>query len=63
MEILEKRLRKKASPDGMQFGFMPGKGMTGAIFVVQQLQEKFLWERKALTVLHLWTSDRVVWGD
>ena len=24
----------------MQFGFMPGKGTTGAIFIVRQIQEK-----------------------
>jgi len=25
----------------MQFGFMPGKGTTDAIFTVQQMQEKY----------------------
>ena len=32
----------------MQYGFMPGKGTTDAIFVVRQIQEKFLARKKAL---------------
>ena len=32
----------------MQFGFMPGKGTTDAIFVVHQVQEKFLAKKKHL---------------
>ena len=26
----------------MQFGFMPGKGTTDAIFIVRQMQEKYI---------------------
>ena len=33
--VLERKLREKISIDGMQFGFMPGKGTTDAIFVVR----------------------------
>ena len=34
--------------DNMQFGFVPGKGTVDAIFMVRQLQEKFLEKRKDL---------------
>ena len=32
----------------MQFGFMPGRETTDAIFIVRQLQEKFLYKNKIL---------------
>ena len=32
----------------MQFGFMPGRETTDAIFIVRQLQEKFLDKNKIL---------------
>ena len=32
----------------MQFGFMPGRGTTDAIFIVRQLQEKFLEKNRNL---------------
>ena len=46
--VLEKRLRQKAKIDDMQFGFVPGKGTVDAIFMVRQLQQKFLEKRKDL---------------
>ena len=46
--VLEKRLRRKVKIDDMQFGFVPGKGTVDAIFMVRQLQEKFLEKRKDL---------------
>ena len=42
MMLLERRLRDKVSIDGMQFGFMPWKGMTDAIFIIRHPQERFL---------------------
>ena len=36
----------------MKFGFMPGCGATNAIFILRQLQEKYLAKRKIFT-LHL----------
>ena len=36
------------SIDNSQFGFVPGRGTTDAIFVVQQLQEKYLAVNKRL---------------
>ena len=38
--VLEKRNRYQVSINNMQFGFMPGKGTTDAIFIMQQVQEK-----------------------
>ena len=51
MKVLEgfwKRLRWKVKIDDMQFGFVPGKGTVNTIFMVRQLQEKFLEKRKDL---------------
>ena len=45
---MERRLREKVSINGMEFGFMPGKGKTNAIFVVRQMQEKFLAKKRAM---------------
>ena len=45
MKILEKivdGIRQLVSIGDSQFGFVPGRGTTDAIFVVRQLQEKYL---------------------
>ena len=34
--------------DSMQFGFTSGKGTTDAIFIVRQMQEKYLAKKKVL---------------
>ena len=39
--VFERRIREKVKVDAMQFGFMPGKGTTDAIFTVWQMQEKY----------------------
>ena len=35
--VLEKKIRCQASIDNMQFGFMPGKRITDAIFIMRQV--------------------------
>ena len=40
--VLEKRIRERVTLDEMQFGFRPGRGTIDAIFIVRQMQEKFL---------------------
>jgi len=39
--VFERRIREKVKIDAMQFGFMPGKGTTNAIFTVRQMQEEY----------------------
>jgi len=39
--VFERRIREKVKIDAMQFGFMPGKETTDAIFTVRQMQEKY----------------------
>ena len=46
--MLEKRIRCQVSIDNMQFGFMPGKGTTNAIFIMRQVQEKHQAKKKKL---------------
>ena len=46
--VMEGRVRKIVRIDDMQFGFMAGKGTTDAIFIVRQLQEKYLAKKKDL---------------
>ena len=46
--VLERRLRMKVNIDDMQFGFMSEKGTVNAIFIVRQLQGKFMEKRKDL---------------
>ena len=46
--VIERRLRSTVQIDAMQFGFRPRKGTTDAIFVVRQLQEKYMEKKKEL---------------
>ena len=52
MEVLERivdgLIRQLVSIDDSQFGFLPGRGRTDTIFVVRQLQEKYLAANKRL---------------
>ena len=40
--VIESKLRKIVDIHKMQFGFMPGKSTIDAIFIIRQVQEKFL---------------------
>jgi hypothetical protein len=44
--VIEKRLRSSTQINEMQFGFRPGCGATDAIFIVRQLQERYLGKKK-----------------
>ena len=46
--ILEGLIRKQVNIDDMQFGFMPGRDTTDAIFISRQVQEKFIARNKTL---------------
>ena len=46
--IVDGLIRQLVSIDDSQFGFVPGRGTTDAIFVVKQLQEKYLAANKRL---------------
>ena len=59
--VFEKLVRDSVKIDQMQFGFMPGKGTTEAIFLVRQLQEKYLESKESYT-LHLWIWRRLLTG-
>ena len=39
--MFEQRIKQKVKIDAMNFGFMPGKGTTDAIFTVRQMQVKY----------------------
>ena len=40
--VLETRMRRTVKVDEIQFGFMPGKGIIDAVFILWRLQEEYL---------------------
>lgn len=46
--IIIQEIRKVVDIDGMQYGFMQGRGIIDRIFLARQLQEKYLGKKKNL---------------
>ena len=44
--VLERRIRKMVDIDEMKFGFVSGRSATDAVFIVRQLQKKYLAVKK-----------------
>jgi hypothetical protein len=60
--VIESRVKNKVELDDMQFGFRPGRGTTDAVFIVLQVQEKYLAKGKDLWIAFVdleKASDRV----
>ena len=49
--VCENRIKCQVSVDNIQFGFMPGKGTTDAIFILRQAQKTHQARKKKLTML------------
>ena len=45
-QVLDSYIREMVNINEMQLGFVPGRGSTGTIFVVRQLQEKYIADNK-----------------
>ena len=46
--VLERKIRNLVSLDDVQYGFRPGRDTIHAIFIVRQIQEKFIAQKKDL---------------
>ena len=58
--VIDARIRYMAKVDDMQFGFMPGKGTTDAIFLVRQMQEKHYGKKRKLILPLLITRRHLI---
>ena len=47
-KVLKRRMRRTVKVDEIQFGFMPGKGTTDAVFTLRRSQEEYLDKKKKL---------------
>ena len=57
--VIEKRVRSKVSINDVQFGFRPGRGITDAIFIVRQIQERLLDKKRDLWMAFLTLKNRL----
>ena len=48
-KVTEKLIKQQLGVNEVQFGFMPGYGGTHVIFILQQLQEKYLAQKRICT--------------
>ena len=58
--IVDSLIRQLVSTNDSQFGFVPGRGTTDAIFVVRQLQEKYLAANKRLYMAFVDLEKRLI---
>ena len=62
--IIERRLREETSLGEEQFGFMPGRGTTDAVFALRQLMEKHREKRKVcIWYLLIWKKRMTEYRD
>ena len=62
-KVPERRMWYMVKVDEMQFGFMPGKGIIDAVFILRRLQEEYLDKEKKLYICALLTWRRHFTGS
>ena len=62
-KVPERRMWRMVKVDEMQFGFMPGKGTTDAVFILRRLEEEYLDKEKKLYICALLTWRRHFTGS
>ena len=60
--IIDRRLREETTIGDEQFGFMPGRGTTDAIFAVRQLMEKHRGKQKGLHNIMVFIDLEMAYG-
>ena len=48
-QLRDSYIHEMVNVDEMYFGIVPGRGTTGAIFIVRQMQEKYIADNKLLS--------------
>ena len=63
--LVEKKVKSKGPLDSMQLGFTSGKGTTDTIFIMRQMQEKYMAKKKELRMefVDLLIECRRWWSD
>ena len=55
--VLERRIRELLNIDSIQFGFMPGRGTTVALFAMRRMEDEYKGKKKSCTYV-LWILRR-----